>query len=343
MQNTSPRHPKITPYPTFWGKNAEHLTSPRVIEQLVEGKAEQPSLFQREVNSQQSQPNLLHQRVKSEDKSKSRSSENEVRGYKRGVDQLRSQESGWLRTEKASFQEDQEALLGFATKNSDSKLKEKTKGGKEKGQKLKISKEKVTEAPKYQIVYKSTHDSKSGQEGDKVNEGDKSADTLLHKSPSVAVPISPRGHQSFFDKEKIAKFKLLAKKEKEKEVKQKKKKDLFKQNNFPKLQYGFHPIQKKGGRTSRGRQKKIFGKSTTADYDTFLDSLQAPKIQTSLTRSTAAPRKSKRERKSNLDFLGIFDTRQYFYIPNRRSDEAKTKGKENTGVLAKLFSLLIGH
>ena len=256
---------------------------------------------------------------------------------------MRSQESGWLRTEKASFQEDQEALLGFATKNSDSKLKEKTKGGKEKGQKLKISKEKVTEAPKYQIVYKSTHDSKSGQEGDKVNQGDKPADTLLDKSPSVAVPISPRGHQSFFDKEKIAKFKLLAKKEKEKEVKQKKKKDLFKQNNFPKLQYGFHPIQKKGGRTSRGRQKKIFGKSTTADYDTFLDSLQAPKIQTSLTRSTAAPRKSKRERKSNLDFLGIFDTRQYFYIPNRRSDEAKTKGKENTGVLAKLFSLLIGH
>ena len=336
MQNTSPRHPKITPYPTFWGKNAEHLTSPRVIEQLVEGKAEQPSLFQTEVNSQQSQLNLLHQRVKSEEKSKSLSSEKEVRGYKRGVDQLRSQESGWLRTEKASFQEDQEALLGFATKNSDSKLKEKT----EKGQKLKISKEKVTEAPKYQIVYKSTHDSKSGQAGDKVDQGDKSADTLLDKSPSVAVPISPRGHQSFFDKEKIAKFKLLAKKEKEKEVKQKKK---FKQNNLPELQYGFQPIKKKGGRTSRGRQKKIFGKSTTADYDTFLDSLQAPKIQTSLTRSTAAPRKSKRERKSNLDFLGIFDTRQYFYIPNRRSDEAKTKEKENAGVLAKLFSLLIGY
>ena len=256
---------------------------------------------------------------------------------------MRSQESGWLRTEKASFQEDQEALLGFATKNSDSKLKKKTKGGKEKGQKLKISKEKVTAAPKYQIVYKSTHDSESGEEGDKVDRGDKSADTLLDKSPPVAVTISPRGHQSFFDKEKIAKFKLLAKKEKEKVVKQEKKKDKFKQNNFPEIQYGFQPIQKKGGSTSRGRQKKIFGKSTTADYDTFLDSLQAPKIQTSLKRSTAAPRKSKRERKSNLDFLGIFDTRQYFYIPNRRSDEAKTKGKENTGVLAKLFSLLIGH
>ena len=256
---------------------------------------------------------------------------------------MRSQESGWLRTEKASFQEDQEALLGFATKNSDSKLKEKTQGGKEKGQKLKITKEKVTEAPKYQIVYKSTHDSKSGQAGDKVNQGDKPADTLLDNSPSVAVPISPRGHQSFFDKEKIAKFKLLAKKEKEKEVKQQKKKNKFKLNNLPELQYGFQPIQKKGGSISRGKQKKIFGKSTTANYDTFLDSLQAPKIQTSLTRSTAAPRKSKRERKSNLDFLGIFDTRQYFYIPNRRSDEAKTKGKENTGVLAKLFSLLIGH
>ena len=257
---------------------------------------------------------------------------------------MRSQASGWLRSEKASFQEEQEALLGFATKNSDSKLKEQTKGGKEKGQNLIISKEKVTEAPKYQIAYKSTHDSKSAQE-EKINQGDKPADTLLDKSPPVAVPISPRGHQSFFDKEKIAKFKLLAKKEKDKEVKQekKKKKDKFKQNNFPELQYGFQPIQKKGGSTSRGRQKKIFGKSTTADYDTFLDSLQAPKIQTSLSRSTAAPRKSKREKKSNLDFLGIFDTRQYFYIPNRRSDGAKTKGKEDTGVLAKLFSLLIGH
>ena len=259
---------------------------------------------------------------------------------------MRSQASGWLRSEKASFQEEQEALLGFATKNSDLKLIEQTKGGKEKGQKLRSSQEKVTEAPKYQIVYKSTHDSKSAQE-QKIKQGDKPADTLLDKSPPVAVPISPRGHQSFFDKEKIAKFKLLAKKEKEKEkereVKQKEKKDKFKQNNFPELQYGFQPIKKKGGSTSRGKQKKIFGKSTTADYDTFLDSLQAPNIQTSLTRSTAAPRKSKRERKSNLDFLGIFDTRQYFYIPNRRSDEVKNKGKENTGVLAKLFSLLIGH
>ena len=108
--------------------------------------------------------------------------------------------------------------------------------------------------------------------------------------------------------------------------------------------------QKKKKKKERGQPSTFFGKSPpSSEYDSFLDSLQAPRVlgepPPPRPRSPATPRKSKpvpkQDRKSNLDFLGIFDTRQYFYIPNRRSDEAKTQ--KNSGVLAKIVNLFMGH
>ena len=200
-----------------------------------------------------------------------------------------------------------------------------------------------TEPPKYQIVYKSTQGVKSPQENknapDKGDNDKSEAASVVPSGPSVvpsrpSVVPSPRGHKSFFDEEKIRKFKLLAQ-----------------EKAPPELQFGFQPIKKKKVKEEeRGQPSTFFGKSPpSSEYDSFLDSLQAPRVLGEAPpprpRSPATPRKSKpvpkQDRKSNLDFLGIFDTRQYFYIPNRRSDEAKTQ--KNSGVLAKIVNLFMGH
>lgn len=327
------------------------LISCRFIEGLVEDNAKDkdevkllPSLLQRKANKGEAQ--------------QSQTLADDVRGGKRGA----SIGEGWLRETSGSPEKVQEVLLGFVSNDTRPRTSEK-KRNTFKAEIVKnknIQEEEVqigsgqdnpqngntirsTQAPKYQIVYKSTHDNKNtpnkisthntkstpntkstknnkstpNKKSTRGNEGDND------KSQPGAVVPSPRGHKSFFDEEKIRKFQLLAQKKAP-----------------PKLQFGFQPIKKK--------PKTVFGKSTsTSDYDGFLDSLQAPRVLRQRPRSPAATRKSKslakQDRKSNLDFLGIFDTRQYFYIPNRRSDEAKTKRSKNSGVLAKIVRLIIGQ
>ena len=62
---------------------------------------------------------------------------------------------------------------------------------------------------------------------------------------------------------------------------------------------------------------------------------RTPKVVLPFSRSVTSQLR-KQDRKSNLDFLGIFDTRKYFYItPSRRSWES-----EPNGVVARLVSLL---
>ena len=291
-------------------------------------------------------PRLLQRKANKAGAQQSQILADEVRGGKRGA----SIGEGWLRETSGSPEKVQEVLLGFVSNDTRPRTSEKKRNTfkAEIDKNKNIQEEEVqirsgqdnpqngdtirsTQPPKYQIVYKSTHDNKSTPKNKNTPNKKSTHDTKSTHSnegdndksqPGVVVP-SPRGHKSFFDEEKIRKFKLLAQKKAP-----------------PKLQFGFQPIKKK--------PKTVFGKSTsTSDYDGFLDSLQAPRVLRQRPRSPAATRKSKglakQDRKSNLDFLGIFDTRQYFYIPNRRSDEAKTKRSKNSGVLAKIVRLIIGQ
>ena len=282
-----------------------------------------------------------------------------VRGGKRGAtEDFQTIHQGWVR-ETGSPEKAQEVLLGFSENSKSRKrLQEQDVQSRshQGSNRQNADTKRSTEAPKYQIVYKSTQGVKSPQENknapDKGDNDKSEAASVVPSGPSVVpsgpsvVPIgpsvvpsrpsvvpSPRGHKSFFDEEKIRKFKLLAQEKAQ-----------------PELQFGFQPIKKKKKKKERGQPSTFFGKSPpSSEYDSFLDSLQAPRVLGEAPpprpRSPATPRKSKpvpkQDRKSNLDFLGIFDTRQYFYIPNRRSDEAKTQ--KNSGVLAKIVNLFMGH
>ena len=135
-------------------------------------------------------------------------------------------------------------------------------------------------------------------------------------------------------------------------------------NNELNLEFGFNPITK-----TRPREKKkaVYFRKNDVYFDEYLDTLQAPgrtervsavapvqsgpeynSIQKSSRSpkhfphpspsSRSAPAIEKHDQKSNLDFLGIFDTRKYFFIPpNRRSDTSD--GQRRDGILSKLVNL----
>ena len=107
------------------------------------------------------------------------------------------------------------------------------------------------------------------------------------------------------------------------------------------LEFGFNPIKSKKKKIKDKRRKV----KNEVYFDEFLDTLQAP-LQASgkslsnfsvpAKNSLRSPKhfsphnkansvkKQNLDRKSNLDFLGIFDTRKYFFIPpNRRSDTSE--------------------
>ena len=76
--------------------------------------------------------------------------------------------------------------------------------------------------------------------------------------------------------------------------------------------------------------------SNSIYFDPKLDTLQAPSEKTGQVHHNINVKRNikrlrtksvrKQDRKSNLDFLGIFDTRKYFFIPqNRRSEENSNK------------------
>ena len=107
------------------------------------------------------------------------------------------------------------------------------------------------------------------------------------------------------------------------------------------LEFGFSPIQSKAKKTQDKRRKV----KHEVYFDEFLDTLQAPLQAPGKTlsnfsgpakNSLRSPKhfsrhskanslkKQNLDRKSNLDFLGIFDTRKYFFIPpNRRGDSSE--------------------
>jgi len=201
----------------------------------------------------------------------------------------------------------------------------KTEGSKKEKQEKKV--QKILDS-QYQVIFKS------------------SEPQVSDKMKVVAPQLKPRGHNSIFDKNKIQKLKQLAK------VKQ-----------APPLQYGFTPITKK---KQKEKPQRINSSKSHFTFSEELDSLQAPRlarVPQSIPRSskhlTHLPQPqfsqlpshlspssnllppplppAKQDRKSNLDFLGIFDTRQFFYIPNRRVDQGEP------GLLARVVSLLTGQ
>ena len=124
------------------------------------------------------------------------------------------------------------------------------------------------------------------------------------------------------------------------------------------LEFGFNPIKKPS------KKKDIYFRKADPQpvyFDEYLDTLQAPgyiktvseasprhnSIQNSIKKSPKhflphipSPLNNfvdkKQDRKSNLDFLGIFDTRKYFFIPpNRRSD---TFDGQDDGIFSNLVN-----
>jgi hypothetical protein len=91
-------------------------------------------------------------------------------------------------------------------------------------------------------------------------------------------------------------------------------KDYFPSN---KLEFGFNPLPH-------------VSKPSEIYFNANIDTLQAPRDNSYYNKNEKRSSKyftsersqvKKQERKSNLDFLGIFDTRRYFFIPpNRRSE-----------------------
>jgi len=129
------------------------------------------------------------------------------------------------------------------------------------------------------------------------------------------------------------------------------------------LEFGFNPIKKQ--QSKKTKKDIYFRKADPVYFDEYLDTLQAPgyiktvseasvrqhhnSIQNSIKRSPKhflphIPSFSnnfvvdqKQDRKSNLDFLGIFDTRKYFFIPpNRRSSD--TFDGQDDGIFSNLVN-----
>ena len=128
------------------------------------------------------------------------------------------------------------------------------------------------------------------------------------------------------------------------------------------LEFGFNPIKNKG--TKRASKKKdVSRKNNKVYFDEYLDTLQAPsRVSVNLATTfqfnsihqqqqqnfKRSPKflptqlvphsifhDEKQDRKSNLDFLGVFDTRKYFFIPpNRRND-----GQQQDGIFTKLVKI----
>ena len=124
------------------------------------------------------------------------------------------------------------------------------------------------------------------------------------------------------------------------------------------LEFGFSPIKSKE-KTLKDKRRKV---KHEVYFDEFLDTLQAP-LQTpgkNLSNSSLPAKNSLRspkhfsqpsqpskanslkkqnlDRKSNLDFLGIFDTRKYFFIPpNRRGDTSEVSRPGILDNLVKFF------
>jgi len=124
------------------------------------------------------------------------------------------------------------------------------------------------------------------------------------------------------------------------------------------LEFGFNPI--KSPTKTPSKKKDIYFSKNDVYFDEYLDTLQAPtnvksqpasqfnSIQNSkrspkyfssqiISSPTSFAPDEKLDRKSNLNFLGVFDTRKYFFIPpNRRSDAGDG---QDYGIFTKLVKI----
>ena len=121
------------------------------------------------------------------------------------------------------------------------------------------------------------------------------------------------------------------------------------------MEFGFNPIR--SGTKTPSKKKDIYFSKNDVYFDEYLDTLQAPtNVKSQLASQFNSIQNSKRspkyfsspkisspvpdaklDRKSNLDFLGVFDTRKYFFIPpNRRSDAGDG---QDYGIFTKLVKI----
>jgi len=126
--------------------------------------------------------------------------------------------------------------------------------------------------------------------------------TKPSSQPSTLITLKPRGSITGFSSRK--------------------KKVFSKDEIHDKLEFGFTPVP------SKQNENEVY-------FDASLDTLTAPTYLRTNRRSpeyfsplrrTVTNPVRKSNRKSHLDFLGIFDTRKYFYIPpNRRNDRSESE------------------
>lgn len=196
-----------------------------------------------------------------------------------------------------------------------------------------LSKERKEKSEKeYQIIYK---DLKPLNKPESTTEhGGRTTGNQTNNNATWVITVKPRGPpRGFFNRDKFKQIltsNLRTDKDRNKDT-----------TTEVSLEFGFNPIKSKKKKIKDKRRKV----KNEVYFDEFLDTLQAP-LQASgkslsnfsvpAKNSLRSPKhfsphnkansvkKQNLDRKSNLDFLGIFDTRKYFFIPpNRRSDTSE--------------------
>ena len=163
-----------------------------------------------------------------------------------------------------------------------------------------MKEEKKKNVKEYQIVYKIKEDG-TPNEPNELNIVDEDSPPLL---------LKPRGSVTGFSERK---------------------KSLFKEKEKRKLEFGFTAVTKKNSKSETYFDPSL--DTLTAPINVKFNS-RTPKVFLPFRRSVTSQIR-KQDRKSNFDFLGISDTRKYFYIPpSRRSWES-----EPSRVVARLVSL----
>lgn len=227
---------------------------------------------------------------------------------------------------------------------------------------------KESDNQEYQIIFKDSQESKDQTTTIGPRQGNKEVDESgdVAENASAKITVRPRGPpKGFFNREK---FKQILKSNLRTDRDQSRASST---NNEINLEFGFNPIKKtNSGGKHREKKKAVYFSENDVYFDEYLDTLQAPglvsasrvsvasvrpgpgsnSIQSSgrsprhfphpspSSPSRSGPDTEKHDRKSNLDFLGIFDTRKYFFIPpNRRSDTSDEQ--QQSGIFSKLVNL----
>ena len=165
----------------------------------------------------------------------------------------------------------------------------------------------------------------------------------VDKTESPGIIVKPRGPPiGFYNRENFNVHSKKSVNKVRKDQQNKNNKDNKGKFTPTKLQFGFSPLPK-------ANQDKLSIKQHSKMYfSDNIDNLQAPKDRGYHKRADKRSPKwfindprgynsevKKQDRKSNLDFLGIFDTRKYFFIPPNRRSETK-----DSGIISSLVNFL---